>query len=132
MSKRKELIIKSYIYLLGGIALLSGVIAIFKGEYPFILETKPFVVWCVMLSIGVLFELKGTYDCFREAANGKELDTHKQLSKKMMKSFLLRLMILTCFVGGMSFNFFDCKVVILFFIFIPIILNESIRECINF
>lgn len=38
MSKRKELIIKSYIYLLGGIALLSGIIAIFKGEYPFILK----------------------------------------------------------------------------------------------
>ena len=132
MSNRKEFAIKCYIYILGGIALLSCIISTFDGEYPFILETKPFIVWCIMLLMGIIIDGKKTYECFRNTLlTENRHDGCEELFKKIRNSFLLRLLLLICFVRVMSFNAFNWKVVVLFFIFILVILNESIKEYIK-
>lgn len=132
MSNRKEFAIKCYIYLLGGIALLSCIISAFGGEYPFILETKPFIAWCIMLLMGIIIDGKKTYECFRNTlVTENRHDSCEELFKKIRNSFLLRLLLLICFVGVMSFKAFNWKVFVLFFIFILVILNESIKEYIK-
>lgn len=129
MSNRKGFFIRIYEYVLIGAALISCILAVFSGEAPFILQTKPFVCWCALIFVGTLFESILTYkQILKVADNIKDLGKNRELVKKILKSFMLRLIILICFAGIMTYVHITWRTIVLLFIFIPIMVNESIKE----